>query len=408
MSTVPQFDPCNSFEVRLFIPGWEPIHEPEPLRVFDPSPEPVKPVQAVAEVRSLVQLYDDLCSESDKEKRVSMKTISDNRHALNRFQRWMTETGRATGNSPVQLLLVRHAFRDFAMHIRQKPKGNSAAMAVKEIGVLKKLANACHRAGLISSAPESVPRSIINMMRPRTEQQRLIKGVPVTLAELKSMLECLDGCTWPRIGKVSPAKFWEVCLLSHFLYGFRSQDWFAARTNLKPGLLWSGVKTQTECPVVEGLHNPAGWVVYLVNKTKNKDESADRSPYVVVPLNARMRELIELFRGADSERVFPMSNNSRRFSEELQYILEGCGLCDRSRDKAGRPRIRLSMGVRAVASFRKGCAAYWAKVIGAQASSYLLHHATQQDNVSRTTTEFYLQGFEILSDITAKIEEFPL
>lgn len=64
-----------------------------PLRVF-PEPqsrmneviEAAKP--EVIESRSLVDLYDELLSAVDKERRVSLKTIRDNRSVIGKFESW--------------------------------------------------------------------------------------------------------------------------------------------------------------------------------------------------------------------------------------------------------------------------------------------------------------------------------
>ena len=207
---------------------------------------------------------------------------------------------------------------------------------------------------------------------------------------------------------VKPSVFWKTNLLSHYVYGFRSQDWFAARSAQKQGLLWSGVITDSLCPFLDDLHNEAGWALYLVHKTANKDEAADRPSDVLVPLSSKMRELIEQFRGQDPDRVFPMKNNSRTYSQEFAKLLERAGLSDEMRRKEKKPIIRLSLGQRKVASFRKGSSALWAKHVSRAASSYMLHHAVSEEGVAKMTAESYLQNEEILRDIVAKIESLPV
>jgi hypothetical protein len=222
------------------------------------------------------------------------------------------------------------------------------------------------------------------------------------------MLAVVDGCKWPRLGSVKPSVFWQTNLLSHYVYGFRSQDWFPARSADKRGLLWSGVITATQCPVLDDLHNAAGWAWYLVHKTAKKDEAAERPSDVLVPLSSKMRELIEQFRGLDPERVFPMANNSRTYSHEFLKLLERAGLSDDARRNDNKPIIRLSLGQRNVASFRKGSSALWAKHVSRAASSYMLHHAVSEEGVAKMTADSYLQNEEILRDIVAKIETLPI
>jgi hypothetical protein len=381
-----------------------------PLRVFrGPDIVPVPPVEAKqVESRSLVELYDALLCESDRERRVSVKTIRDNRSALQRFEAWGRANHRVVGGRPLSLLEQPGILRGFAEYLRAQIKGNSSAMCSKALSSVGKLAGACVRSGLIAQKPETVSRTTINLLRPRTEEQRRIKAVPVTLGELQALLAVVDGCRWPRLGAVKPAVFWRTLLLAHYVYGFRSQDWFAARSNEKQGLLWTGVITASQCPVLEDLHNPAGWAWYLVHKTAKKDEAAERPSDVLVPLSAKMRELIEQFRGIDPERVFPMRNNSSTYSREFSGILDRAGLSDESRRQEGKPIIRLSLGQRNVASFRKGASALWAKQVSRAASSYMLHHAVSEEGVAKMTTESYLQNEEILRDITAKIESLPV
>jgi hypothetical protein len=206
---------------------------------------------------------------------------------------------------------------------------------------------------------------------------------------------------------VSPENFWKTSLLSHYIYGFRSQDWFACRGSDKQGLLWSGIVDDQTCPLIKDLKNGPGWAWYLVNKTAKKNEAADRPSEVLVPLSSTMRSMIEMFRGIDERRVFPTMNNSRTYSEEFTRILNRAGLSDDARRREGKPIIRLSLGQRNIASFRKGCAAWWSEKVGRPAASYLLHHSLAEDGVSKTTTDHYLQNESILRKIVENIESFP-
>jgi hypothetical protein len=381
-----------------------------PLRVFsEPQSRVIESAKPeVIESRSLVDLYDELLSATDKEKRVSVKTIRDNRSAIDKFETWGKAQHRVVAGRPVSLLEQPKILRAYAEFLRAQAKGNSSAMASKALGSIGKLAGACVRAELIKQKPETVTKSTINLLRPRTEEQRRVKAVPVTVPELQSMLAVVDGCKWPRLGTVKPSVFWQTNLLSHYVYGFRSQDWFPARSADKRGLLWSGVITSSQCPVLDDLHNAAGWAWYLVHKTAKKDEAAERPSDVLVPLSSKMRDLIEQFRGLDPERVFPMANNSRTYSQEFSKLLERAGLSDDARRNDNKPIIRLSLGQRNVASFRKGSSALWAKHVSRAASSYMLHHAVSEEGVAKMTADSYLQNEEILRDIVSKIETLPI
>ena len=381
-----------------------------PLRLFsEPQRQVIEAAKPeVVESRSLVNLYDELLSAVDEEKRVSVKTIRDNRSAIGKFETWGKAQHRVVAGRPVSLLEQPKILRSYAEFLRAQAKGNSSAMASKALGSIGKLAGACVRAELIKQKPETVAKSTINLLRPRTEQERRVKAVPVTVNELQAMLAIVDGCKWPRLGSIKPSVFWQTNLLSHYVYGFRSQDWFPARSADKRGLLWSGVITSSQCPVLDDLHNAAGWAWYLVHKTAKKDEAAERPSDVLVPLSSKMRELIEQFRGLDPERVFPMKNNSRTYSQEFAKLLERAGLSDESRRNDNKPIIRLSLGQRNVASFRKGSSALWAKHVSRAASSYMLHHAVSEEGVAKMTADSYLQNEEILRDIVAKIETLPI
>lgn len=381
-----------------------------PLRLFAESQRQVTEAAnpEVVESLSLVDLYDELLSAVDKEKRVSVKTIRDNRSAIDKFETWGRAQHRVVSGRAVSLLEQPKILRAYAEFLRAQLKGNSSAMASKALGSIGKLAGACVRAEMIKQKPETVAKSTINLIRPRTEEQRRVKAVPVTVPELQAMLAVVDGCKWPRLGSVKPSVFWQTNLLSHYVYGFRSQDWFAARSADKRGLLWSGVITSSQCPVLDDLHNAAGWAWYLVHKTAKKDEAAERPSDVLVPLSSKMRELIEQFRGLDQERVFPMANNSRSYSQEFSKLLERAGLSDDARRHENKPIIRLSLGQRNVASFRKGSSALWAKHVSRAASSYMLHHAVSEEGVAKMTADSYLQNEEILRDIVAKIETLPI
>lgn len=365
-------------------------------------------LQTNKDVVTLSGLYEQLLSERDKDNQVSVKTIRANHSVLTRFEKWCEDKFSVLCGHCVSLLSQPNILKDYAEYLRSQPKGSSASMCQKALATIIKLATACVKAGIISSRPDGVQKAQINILKPRTEKQRRTKAVPVTLSELQSMLSVVDGCKWPRIGNVSPALFWRTCLLSHYVYGFRSQDWFVSRTTEKLGLLWSGVVDDSKCPVIDDLHNDAGWVWYLVHKTSKKDEAAERPSDVLVPLSSRMRELIEMFRGIDAQRVFPLRNNARSYSKEFAGLLKRAKLSDKEREASGKSIIRLSLGQRDVASFRKSASAMWAKHVSRSASSYMLHHAIAEERVSKMTTDCYLQDEDILRQITAGIETLPV
>lgn len=361
-----------------------------------------------SEQETLSELYERLLSDRDKHNQVSVKTIRANHSVLNRFESWCEKTLFVEPGNCVSILSQSNILKDYAEYLRSQLKGSSASMCQKALATIIKLATACVKAGVISRRPDGVPKAQINILKPRTEKQRRTKAVPVTLSELQSLLAVVDGCKWPRIGNVCPAVFWKTCLLSHYVYGFRSQDWFAIRSSDKLGLLWSGVVVDSKCPVIADLHNDAGWAWYLVHKTARKDEAAERPSDVLVPLSSKMRTLIEMFRGLDNHRVFPLRNNAKSYSKEFSGLLKRAKLSDKERIESGKSIIRLSLGQRDVASFRKSCSALWAKHVDRSAASYMLHHAIAEERVSKMTVDSYLQDEDILRRITEKIETLPV
>ena len=387
----------------------------EPIIAIVPA-EPEPPVVSVTEATvitgtehvSLVTLYNQMLGPRDREKRVRPATIRGHITSLRRFETWAASHEKYKDVRGVGLMETPGILSDFAEYLRAQKKGSSASMCMKAIASVIKLAGVCVAQDIIRKKPASPSRSEINVLKPRSEKQRRIKAVPVTLDELRAMLAVVEKATWPRLGDVSPATFWRTSLLAHFVYGFRSRDWFGCGDPDKPGLLWSGVINDSTCPMIEDLDNASGWVWYLVNKTKNKDEAAERASDVLAPLSKTMRALIEQFRGIDPVRVFPLRNNSASYSAQFRKIREWAGLSDASREAASKPIIRLSLGRRNVASCRKSCSALWAKYVNRSASSYMLHHSIPEDRVAKMTTDSYLQNEEVLRDITAVIETLPV
>lgn len=300
---------------------------------------------------------------------------------------------------------------DYSRWMRNQDSGNSAATVMHSMNAVMKLFRWCAEAGLLKKAPKYPTKGDLNEMRPESDSDDCeFQGEPVTVEEFRRMSapEVLACCEWPRLGNISPATFWETVLLSHMVFGFRSQDWFAARTNDKTGLLWSDLITETQCPRLEDLHNPHGWLWYLVHKTKKKSKRAAKPTRLLVPLPSRLRELIEMFRGLDPVRVFPLQNNSRYWSAEFQGILLRAGLDRETRKAAKKPEIQLSLGQKKIASFRKGCASMWADHCCEEAASYLLQHSVSDGKVSAITREHYLKIYRPLRRIVPALETLPV
>lgn len=364
------------------------------------SPEPSASLSLVELYRANLEQKELLQNEA--------KTVRADIQRIVRFQAWLEQRSK----TPLlqQLAEQKEILWDYARHLRTQDKGYSSASCGHALNAIMKLLRWCFEATLIGKMLKSPTRGDVNMMRAASTENEDFQGEPVTLAEFAKLMspEVLGGCQWPRLGNVSPALFWECVLLSHMVFGFRSQDWFAARTNDKAGLLWADIVESTQCPKLDDLHNLHGWLWYLVHKTKKKSQRAAKPVKLLVPIPGRLRALIELFRGLDSDRVFPLTSNSRYWSLEFTRILERAGLDDASRRAAKKPVIKLSLGQKKVASFRKGCASLWADHVDEAAASYLLKHSVTDGAVSAITREHYLQAYRPLRAIVANLETLPI
>jgi hypothetical protein len=363
------------------------------------SPPPLTPVSLVELYRSNLEPRELLQNE--------VKTVRADIQRIVRFQSWLEQRSK----TPLlqQIAETKEILWDYARYLRTQEKGCSSASCGQALNAIMKLLRWSVEAGIIPKAPKYPTRGDINMMRDSSRDSDF-QGEPVTLEEFRRLInpEVLEQCQWPRLGHITPAKFWETVLLSHYVFGFRSQDWFPARTNEKAGLLWSDIVDETQCPKLDDLHNPHGWLWYLVHKTKKKSQRAAKPVRLLVPIPSRLRQLLEQFRGLDPERVFPLASNSRYWSLEWNGILERAGLNAESRKAAKKPVLYLSLGQKSVASFRKGCASMWSDHVDESAASYLLKHSVTDGAVSAITREHYLQAYRPLRAIVANLETLPI
>lgn len=376
-----------------------------------PSP-PQQPSQ-ISEYKTLVELYDFLRSAQDTEKRIGAKQVAAVHGYLRQYQQWFESR---TKNDPRYItpgvvlseMLENADLLEFAKFIRSRDKGDSPSTCIKSVGAVGTLAKVACEFGLISSVPKKPSIAAIKRIKPRTETDRRMKAVPVSIDEFRRLMDAADGAKWPQLGSVPPSEFWRCCMISHYLYGFRSQDWFACRDQTKQGLLWSSILEDPQCPLIDDLTNEHGWAWYLVHKTKGKDEDADRPSDVLIPLSKEMRRMIELFRGIDPVRVFPLTATHKSYDREFAAIRERAGLSDKERTDSKKAVIRLSLGQCKVASFRKGCAQMWTRAGFPEAASYLLHHSDGESRLAKMTRERYVQHEQVLRDIVPALESLPL
>ena len=374
------------------------------------SPESQVPTQA----ETLTDLYERLCA--SRERGVNeAKTVKADCAAVREYQDWLCSQNDTRITTPrvgmSKTLENSSLLEEWSRELRGRQIGGSVASVAKRLNAVMKLARACFHSGLIAKLPKCPTRGDLRLMVPVTDESADdadLQGEPVTVDELKLMLAACEGAEWPCLGKVDPAEFWRLVLLSSYCYGFRTQDWFASRSSEKRGLLWSGVIDEPTCPKLSDVLNPSGWVWFLVHKTKRKDAKAGRPSKLLLPLSSKLRSMIEQFRGLDPERVFPLPCNSHSWSREMAGIKERANLDDASRLAAKKPSIQLSEGKRAVASFRKGCADMWATLAGGAAASYVLKHSSSEGDAASITQKHYLKLYRPLRDITPVIESLPI
>lgn len=378
------------------------VPEVMPERAPDPVPLP-----------SLVELYKEHLAPREMEKGNEPRTVRADISRIQKFQDWL-DAGALRNTTPQRAYLQcfgesKDLLSDYSRFIRSQDVGNSSATVSQALNAIMKLARWAFENGQLAKVPKYPTKGDVNVMRLQ-EDDSDFRAEPVTVEELRRMLspEVLDACDWPRLGNVPPAKFWETVLLSHYCLGFRTQDWFASRTTGKTGLMWSDVLSDTQCPRLKDLHNEHGWAWYIVHKTKKKSQRAAKPVKLLVPLSQKLRERIELFRGIHPERVFPLPCNGRYWASAVQGILLRAGLDDASRIAAKKPCIELSLGQKAVASFRKGCADMWAGHVDEAAASYLLQHSVSDGKVSAVTLEHYLRVYRPLRDIVPALETLPI
>lgn len=383
-----------------------------PGRMSDPSQDSAEP--------SLEDLYRTYLAPGEMQ-RNEPATVRRDIKRIQQFSNWLTDARintprigqKATIGDISENVGILHEYGKF---LRSKDAGASTATTSNALNAILKLLRWAVEAGRLERLPKIPTRGDLNLMSSDTSSSEAVpddeefQGEPVLVAEMQRLMapHILAECQWPELGNVPPSVFWETVLLSHAVYGFRSQDWFAISSPHKLGLLWSGVLADPVCPRNPELQNAPGWIWYLVHKTKKKSKRADKPQQIVVPICERLRSLLEQFRGIDESRVFPLPHTPVSWSREFRRIKERAGLDDATRTDARRPIIRLSEGKRAIASFRKGCAAMWADHVSESVASYLLKHSVSVDKVSDTTRTHYLQAYRPLTAIVPALESLPI
>jgi hypothetical protein len=76
--------------------------------------------------------------------------------------------------------------------MRARQHGSSSSICLKAIAAIIKLSGVLVKSDLMRRKPAAPSRSEINVLKPRSERQRRVKAVPVTISELQAMLAVLD------------------------------------------------------------------------------------------------------------------------------------------------------------------------------------------------------------------------
>lgn len=327
--------------------------------------DPAWPYQS----KTLVELYSEMCGESDRLKNLAPRTIEHYLEAIRHFERWLTETLKKDPRIgyPGVTDLISPAF--FALRqIEQNPRllqqfaadqvssGSSARTAVKKSSAVRKLLLVCHAAGSLSVLPETPDEKSLNRAVGCEADSELPETV--TLEEYRAIREACKAATWPRIAGRSPGDYWLFAVDSCWTYGFRLLDWFSYKKE-KTGITWEHVTMNPVCPApqLKGLEHPSGWIWVPIAKARTRK--------LLLPQSVLIREHFDRWIGVDPIRVVPLPHG-KTHNRHWRLILKRAGV---------DPRIRLSEG-RGIPSFRKGCAVNWESIDG-ELADYVLGHRSK-------------------------------
>jgi len=271
-------------------------------------------------------------------------------------------------------------FAQWDLNRDTSPKPETVRRHITAVG---KICGAAIEAGWIRRLPKKPAESAIDKMYGIDEDADEIPET-VTLQEFVAIRNAVDIATWPRLGP-SPAEFWRAFLDIHWTYGPRTQDWFAYQSTTKRGLLWDHLTLDPLCPSakLKGLEWPHGWAWLPIGKTRTRR--------LLLPLSSRIRQHIDTWHLVDSERVFPMKNNSKSYSNQWKRILQEAEV---------DLRIRASEGDGGP-SLRKGCGNFWQSK-SESIEAYVLCHRDRSSGA--LASKHYVQRVKLVCD---HIEDVP-
>lgn len=305
---------------------------------------------------TLLHCYDQFCLPADTGN--SANSIRSVRSGLACFSNWYSETFHR--NCVVRDLFVTPD-RVWLFAAHEVSSGSSVATVVRKIAAISKVMRvvcARNRAFVMPELPGL--KQLQKMSAKRTSDNPFLDvAVPetVTVAEFRAMRESCEVADWPALPGVSPEQFWQVVLDCHWTYGFRSQDWFSIQTRSVRGLLWNQVSLAESCPIhqLRDLVWPHGWVCFWVRKCNR---------HLALPLSSRVRSHVDLFRGIDPERVFPIPRSKDQFYSNFLRIKEAAGVDS-----------RITLSGRSSPSLRKACTVFWDSVECGNLTSVVLGHS---------------------------------
>jgi hypothetical protein len=335
---------------------------------------------------------------------ISKKSANDHRGSMTAFDQWFSEQflkdrgARCVTPRPSCFPAIQENADSILFEFskwRLQREGNSVTTVNRRLGHLKMVCKEAVAHGLLTKVPAKPTIADLKRMRPKKESAKRTKSKAVAIADVGKLLNHTSAASYPQLGDVSPADFWDGCIRYHALWGPRTQDVFAYRDPAKDGLLWSDVYTSPECPDSElaeeipGLQSPHGWLYYRIEKDKHSDEQ-----FILLPLPLWLKQFIERFRGLDSQRVFPLSRNHKAWGASWRAIREAAGVGD---------HVFLSQGTGNTAAMRKTASRWWRKLSKQDVfADYLLHHGAVT-----TSRKHYLSAMEdVVPTLIERMDEF--
>lgn len=348
--------------------------------------------------RSLMTAYNELVL--PQKTATSRKQISTHKTAIGHFEQFLNQNDDRCLEPIVILDGSKSVLRDFAIWLI-KARSLSSCTAMTHVTHLKMVCREMREHNWLKRMPASPRGNELQSIERSSSRPKRQVSKSVSFDDAARLIAACDVATYPRLGDVSPSRFWRCMIVWHALYGPRTQDIYAYRDSAKTGLIWSDVFFGAECPdpdvaqELPDLQSEFGWIYYPVGKDKRSN-----CPFVLFPMPQWMSELVRAMRGvrdrSGQDRVFPVSRNSRDFGKAWAAIRSAAGVSE---------TIFLSQGTGGASAFRKTAAKWWKRVTGSdEVAQYVLHHAEVT-----TAARHYLDTMETVVPLLLRfMDDFPL